>query len=386
MAILKPKRGSGLPTGLQQNELAIDILNKRIYLGNTGGTGDIISSHITSYVTSVNGLTGVVTNIATLTDDQVFDRLQRFTTGISAAGATFFGLTRFTAGISASGATFSGLSRFNSGISSAGATISGNIVFTGTNRTITGYGLQFVGNSSSGIVPSNTILLPNDGGSPVITSGNGNIQVFDSSGNNPSTTKITFNTQNLGGLDEYYSQFSLGPQTDPGTNLNYNAYLPADNGTIALTKNVVSSFNGLTGAVTGVTTGTANTFVQLQRFANGISASGGITFNSVVTANGYRYSSSVFETKTSGFTLAAADSGKIFVMNNSATSTINIPTGLGVGFSTEFLVIGAGRITLSANASVTLNMYDSTVFPINRVQLICYSTDTYLGTYSYSNY
>lgn len=369
MAILKPKRGSGLPTGLQQNELAVDIVNKRIYLGNTGGTGDIVSSHITSYVTSINGSTGVVTSIATLTDDQVFTRLQRFTSGISAAGSTFFGLTRF-----------------NSGISSAGATISGDIIFTGTNRTITGYGLQLIGNSSSGVVPSNTILLQNNGGSPLLTAANGNIQIFDSSGANPSTTKITFNTQNLSGIDEYYSQFSLGPQTDPGTNLNYNAYLPADTGTIALTKNVVSSFNGLTGAVTGVTTGTANTFVQLQRFASGISASGGITFNSVITSNGYRYSSSVFDTKTAGFTLAAADSGKIFVMNNGSIATVNIPTGLGVGFSTEFLVIGAARVILSANASVTLNMYDTTVFPVNRIQLICYSTDTYLGTYSYSNY
>jgi len=43
MAILKPKRGSGIPSGLQQNELAIDVLNRRIYLGNTGGTGDMVS-------------------------------------------------------------------------------------------------------------------------------------------------------------------------------------------------------------------------------------------------------------------------------------------------------------------------------------------------------
>jgi alpha-tubulin suppressor-like RCC1 family protein len=41
----------------------------------------------------------------------------------------------------------------------------------------------------------------------------------------------------------------------------------------------VISFNGLTGAVTGVTTGTANTFIALQTFTSGISASGGITFN-----------------------------------------------------------------------------------------------------------
>ena len=41
----------------------------------------------------------------------------------------------------------------------------------------------------------------------------------------------------------------------------------------------VQTFNGLTGAVTGVTTGTANTFVALQSFSSGISASGGVTFS-----------------------------------------------------------------------------------------------------------
>ena len=45
----------------------------------------------------------------------------------------------------------------------------------------------------------------------------------------------------------------------------------------SLDSNYVISFNGLTGAVTGVTTGTANTFVALQSFTSGISASGGVT-------------------------------------------------------------------------------------------------------------
>jgi hypothetical protein len=38
------------------------------------------------------------------------------------------------------------------------------------------------------------------------------------------------------------------------------------------------TFNGLTGDVTGVTTGTANNFIALQTFSSGISASGGISF------------------------------------------------------------------------------------------------------------
>ena len=44
MAIIKPKRGSGAPSGLLQHELAVDTTNKRIYIGNGGGTGDLIGS------------------------------------------------------------------------------------------------------------------------------------------------------------------------------------------------------------------------------------------------------------------------------------------------------------------------------------------------------
>ena len=46
-----------------------------------------------------------------------------------------------------------------------------------------------------------------------------------------------------------------------------------------ITNTGVWSFNGLTGDVTGVTTGTANTFTALQTFNSGISASGGVTLS-----------------------------------------------------------------------------------------------------------
>jgi hypothetical protein len=50
----------------------------------------------------------------------------------------------------------------------------------------------------------------------------------------------------------------------------------------------VGSFNGLTGAVTGVTTGTANTFGPLQSFTSGISASGG-TFSGNIRLQNAEY-------------------------------------------------------------------------------------------------
>ena len=45
--------------------------------------------------------------------------------------------------------------------------------------------------------------------------------------------------------------------------------------------NYVISFNGLTGAVSGVTTGTSNTFGPIQNFSSGISAFGGTFSNNV---------------------------------------------------------------------------------------------------------
>lgn len=45
--------------------------------------------------------------------------------------------------------------------------------------------------------------------------------------------------------------------------------------------NIVTTFNGLTGAVTGVTTGNSNTFGPLQSFTGGISVSGATFSNNV---------------------------------------------------------------------------------------------------------
>ena len=73
---------------------------------------------------------------------------------------------------------------------------------------------------------------------------------------------------------------ATGPQGNTGNNGNTGA-------TGAIPTDYVISFNGLTGAVTGVTTGTANTFVALQSFTSGISASGGVTFTGNVTISGF---------------------------------------------------------------------------------------------------
>jgi len=94
MATIKPRRGTGVPSGLSQNELAIDPTNRRVYLGNAGGTGTVVASHITDYVASLNGETGSIIGVATYTGTTPFSVLQQFTQGISAsAGSTFTSAT-----------------------------------------------------------------------------------------------------------------------------------------------------------------------------------------------------------------------------------------------------------------------------------------------------
>ena len=102
MSIIKPRRGSGSPTGLTANELAIDTTNKRVYLCNAAGTGDIVASHIenyvssfngssgavtfVNYVSSVNGATGAITNVAFTNVDNNFSVGQTFASDIAVNG------------------------------------------------------------------------------------------------------------------------------------------------------------------------------------------------------------------------------------------------------------------------------------------------------------
>ena len=73
---------------------------------------------------------------------------------------------------------------------------------------------------------------------------------------------------------------ATGPQGNTGaTGATGSQGIQGNTGATGPVGSYVISFNGLTGAVTGVTTGTANNFVALQTFSAGISASGGITFN-----------------------------------------------------------------------------------------------------------
>lgn len=58
--------------------------------------------------------------------------------------------------------------------------------------------------------------------------------------------------------------------------------------------------------------------------------------------------------KTAGFTLAATDNNKVFLITSASNCTVTVPSSLPVGFSCQLIQGGLGAITVTGS-SVTLN-------------------------------
>jgi len=58
--------------------------------------------------------------------------------------------------------------------------------------------------------------------------------------------------------------------------------------------------------------------------------------------------------KTAGFTLAAADNNKVFLITSASAITVTVPSTLPIGFSCQIIQGGVGAITI-AGSGVTLN-------------------------------
>ena len=292
------------PSGLTAGEMAINLVDKKLYVGGTAGT-NVIFLDSTSSV------------------------------GLSTAN-TFTALNTFSAGISASGATFTG------SISGATATFSKDIVVNtipigrggGDIGFNTGVGVEFLQANTSGTnnagVGYRTFRQNTTGSDNVAigysalntnTSGSGNVGVgsialgSNTTGSNKTAigcnaghyrgTGLTSLTTGTGGIYIGYQArgstlaqineivigvdaLGLGSHTAViGATLqsaatiygllNLPSGLSASGATFTgniSAPNIVSSFNGATGAVTGITAGGINTFTRLNTFSAGISASG----------------------------------------------------------------------------------------------------------------
>lgn len=56
------------------------------------------------------------------------------------------------------------------------------------------------------------------------------------------------------------------------------------------------------------------------------------------------------------YTLRSSDNGKVVVFTNGSAVTLTIPSGLGAGFNCSIIQYGAGQVTVSAGAGVTLRL------------------------------
>jgi len=163
----------------------------------------------------------------------------------------------------------------------------------------------------------------------------------------------------------------------------------------------VVSFNGITGAVTGVTTSTANTFTALNSFSAGLSAAGGVTFSG--TFSGTTGSFSKLLTASGGLSASGATfSGTISAAQFSGvlTSCTGLPvstgiTGFGSGIAT-FLATptsanlktaltdetGGGKVMFSTDPIVTESL--SVTDPVGNIgALLKFSSNNALDSIYY---
>jgi hypothetical protein len=59
--------------------------------------------------------------------------------------------------------------------------------------------------------------------------------------------------------------------------------------------------------------------------------------------------------KTSSFSVAAADNNKLFLINSSTSVTVTVPSGLPIGFACQFIQTGVGAVILLGGSGVILN-------------------------------
>ena len=162
--------------------------------------------------------------------------------------------------------------------------------------------------------------------------------------------------------------------------------VPTQNGVYQYTRNnFVGSFNGLTGAVTGASLG-ANTFTGLQTLTGGLCAAGGVTFNSsvyatgtVVGASGVAIGSDAISQKTSGYTLTAADNGKVLTFSGKGSLVVGIDTSTGAtGYTCTVIQLDTGDVRFSGSG-VNLNFFSGLTLAGQHAvaRVICYATNTY---------
>ena len=85
--------------------------------------------------------------------------------------------------------------------------------------------------------------------------------------------------------------------------------------------------------------------------------------------------------QTDNYTLQASDNGKVVVMNKATAVTVTVDSGLGAGFNCSFVQKGAGQVSFTGAAGVTINNRQSHT-KINDqygvASIVAYAADTFV--------
>ena len=206
------------------------------------------------------------------------------------------------------------------------STVSGNVV-TKLNG-LTG-GVTLAAGSNITLTPvGNTITIASSGGGATSSGPTGNTGATGPQG-------IQGTTGNTGGTGPQGIQGTTGntggtgPQGIQGVTGNTGGTGPQGiQGNTGPVGDYVISFNGLTGAVTGVTVGGTNVFTALNSFNAGISASGGVTFSGTLKGVTATFSGNLTTTGITGSITSLLDSvsanvgitsssnNQVYILNN----------------------------------------------------------------------
>ena len=390
------------PSGLSFGELAVNITDKKIFIGNA--VQGVVTLHDQqNVVTSINGATGAVTNVARINEGNTFSVLQVMNAGITTAnlqvsgGATFstVAATSTTNTIDAIASTDGiGLRvarAIGGGPSSVGGILLGRSGTTAYNYLLyTASGTFYVINGTGAAAPQLMTLnsvdanfnVPIRGATFSSTAGRITVQksgvVF---GGDSAVVRIVGHDSDA--TNAYNSD--IRANVDAAADTTHT--LPAVTGTLLNTaSSYVASVNGSTGAVTNVARiNEGNTFSVRQVMNSGITSanlyvSGGATFASaVVSDGGYRITSNAINAQTDSYSLQESDNGKIITMNAGSLKTITVPSGLSVGFNCTVIRIGTARVNFSASGT-TINSIDGLLEIASQhgaASLLCYASNTF---------
>jgi hypothetical protein len=394
------------PSGLSAGEIAVNVADKKIFVGNA--VGGVVTLHDqNAVVTSVNGATGAITNVAKTDTAQTFTQLQSFSVGITASGATFTGDIAINGGDITTTSTTASLynntaTTINIGTQAATTTNIGKNEHAST-VSLFGGNLSFY-KASSGSIYSTIADGSADGMNIQYNGAGGSISIGDPESVNTGT-KIVVNPDN-DAIQFYVAGSAYLFPTTAGSNgqvlttdgagllswaassgFTYTASAPAspsigdrwmdsDTGKeyIYISDGDSSQWiqpvasNGLVGITYDSSTNSYTVGATLD-FKGSVSSDGGfrITANAINALTGTTYS------------LLTSDNGKIITWSNAGGVTLTVPSGLPVGFNTTVIQIGAGAVGITGSGT-TLNSFEGkrrTAGQHAAVSIISYSSNVF---------